>query len=812
MCETLFQKMGRCDGRRGLLKLLAMEIKVDDYEKLGAFYLGRDYDPEAGALLDELTLYDSRDLVTHGVVLGMTGSGKTGLCMALLEEAAMDGVPAVVIDPKGDIANLMLTFPELSAEEFRPWMAPEDAQKKGLSQDELAERTAETWRKGLADWGQGADRVEKLRSQVEINVFTPGSEAGIPVSVLSSLEVPPFEVMDDGAALAERIESTVNSLLTLVGEKEVDAQGSEAVFLSTLFQTCWRRDEGLDLKSLIRYIQKPPFDTIGVLDLDSILSATARGKLAVRFNNVLASPGFQTWLKGPPLDIETMLHTETGKPRISVFSIAHLSDEQRMFFVSLLLNQMVGWMRTQSGTQSLRALLYMDEIYGFLPPIGNPASKVPLMTILKQGRAFGLGALLATQNPVDLDYKALSNIGTWWLGRLQTEQDQARVMDGLDSAAGSEGLDRGEMEKLLAGLKSRVFLMHNVHDDGPVMFHVRWVMSYLRGPLTRRQIKTLMDPLRDRFLGKTSDVSRNPMVQVAQTEKRGRPAVGSGVDEFFEQMEGEAEEVVYCPALLQEAKVTFRHRKSGMEGSRIVREVRPMNERGLSRDETLDISTPLKALDREPEEGIGFAELPGFAMNQKNYSEASKAFVGELYRTARLELMFSQDFGAYSQFGESEGDFRARLGLRARELRDEAVDELRKKFASKLATKERMILRAENRVEREQDQASAATMQAAGSVFGSLLSGLFGGRKRRLSMRSATRAVQQRRDVGRAEKVAEALRDELADLEAELQDEIEEVSAGYDPLLTELEKVEVKPYKKDIKLAACGLLWVPEQR
>ncbi|NNM30698.1 MAG: ATP-binding protein, partial [Akkermansiaceae bacterium] len=433
-----------------------MEIAVADYEKLGRFYLGREYDVKKGELEEGLVLYDSKDLVTHGVVLGMTGSGKTGLCLALLEEAAMDNIPAIVIDPKGDIANLMLTFPEFRPEDFRPWINEDDARKKNISPDEFAGKTAAMWKNGIADWGQSPDRVRRFQDKVDINIFTPGSKAGIPVSILSSLGVPPFEVMDDGELLGERIESTVSSLLSLVGVDADPIQSPEAVLLGAIFNHCWAAEQGLTLESLIRHIQRPPFGKVGVIDLESFMSSKDRQELALRFNNLLASPGFSTWLQGPPLDIQRMMFADDGKPRISIFSIAHLGDTERMFFVSLLLNQMLAWMRSQSGTTSLRAMLYMDEIYGFLPPTANPPSKKPLMTILKQGRAFGLGTLLATQNPVDLDYKALSNIGTWFLGRLQTERDKERVMDGLTSAEG--GMSRKEISKILSGVEKRVFL------------------------------------------------------------------------------------------------------------------------------------------------------------------------------------------------------------------------------------------------------------------------------------------------------------------------------------------------------------------
>src|SRR3990172_8052895 len=173
-----------------------------------------------------------------------------------------------------------------------------------------------------------------------------------------------------------------------------------------------------------------PFGKIGVVDLESFYPAAERTKLSMRLNNLLASPTFASWLEGEPLDVAEMLYTPAGKPRLAIVSIAHLDDAQRMFLVTILLNEGLAWIRTQPGTSSLRAILYMDEVFGFFPPSANPPSKTPMLTLLKQARAYGLGVVLATQNPVDLDYKGLGNAGTWFLGRLQTERDKLRVLYG----------------------------------------------------------------------------------------------------------------------------------------------------------------------------------------------------------------------------------------------------------------------------------------------------------------------------------------------------------------------------------------------
>ncbi len=796
-----------------------------DYEKLGSFYLGKEFDPETKQVQEQLVMYDSKNLVTHGVVLGMTGSGKTGLCIALLEEAAMDNIPAIIIDPKGDISNLLLQFPRLAAEDFRPWINEDDATQKGLSPDDFAAKTADMWKKGLADWGQGPERIRTLKEKVEINIFTPGSKAGIPVSILSSLEAPPFEVVDDGELLGERIESTVSSLLSLVGVDADPIQSPEAILLSNIFAAEWRSERDISLEILIRHIQKPPFDKVGIIDLESFCNSKTRQSLALKFNNLLASPGFSTWLEGPPLDIKQMLHAPGGKPRISIFSISHLSDSERMFFVSLLLNQMLGWMRAQGGTTSLRALLYMDEIYGFLPPTANPPSKKPMMTMLKQARAFGLGCLLATQNPVDLDYKALSNIGTWFLGRLQTERDKLRVLDGLEGAAGSQNakFDRASMERLLSGLGNRIFLMNNVHEDGPVLFHVRWVMSYLTGPLTRGKIKQLMDPKRSGWsvpLQSVSGASRspnaNPMAMGTPTSSTvvpsSRPVVGNGVIEKFLPVAGPTDGVTYRPHLLRVGTVTFSSSKADVEASRKVRKVNPILTDGIDWEEQIPPPLNPENLGNEPSPGAGFAELPGFAMNADNYKQVDKDFSDWLYRNERAEIFASPDLKEYSKIGESEAEFRVRLSHAAREARDEAVEKLRDKTQSKHKTLEGRLRNAEARLSKEKAESSGAKIQAATTVLGGLLGGLLGRKSRRSSSAAISRSTQaykQHQDVSIAEDKIEDIEKQIAELEASLATEIAEIDQAFAPSALKLDTETLKPTLTNVQVDTIGLLWLP---
>ncbi len=808
-----------------------MNIQPEDYESLGKFYLGRNYDLEQKKLEEELVLYDSKDLVTHGVVLGMTGSGKTGLCFALLEEAAMDNIPAIVIDPKGDISNLLLTFPDLAAEDFRPWINEDDARKKGISPDEFAADQAETWRKGLEDWGQSADRIRSFRDKVDLTVYTPGSNSGVPVSILSSLEVPTQQILDDNELFSERIESTVSSLLSLIGVDADPIQDWEHILLSNIFSHCWMDDTGITLETLIRFIQTPPFDKIGVMSLDTVCPEKERLGLAMKMNNLLASPGFSTWLSGEALDIQRMLYTAEGKPRISIFSIAHLNDSERMFFVSLLMNQMLGWMRAQTGTSSLRALLYMDEIYGYLPPTANPPSKKPMMTMLKQARAFGVGLLFATQNPVDLDYKALSNIGTWFLGRLQTERDKMRVLDGLSGASASQNqaFDRKAMENRLSALGARVFLMNNVHDDGPETFHVRWVMSYLRGPMSRKQIQRLMADKREAVTQRLQNsVAAQAAVPVEATPPQPdakkvtvRPRLPRRADEYFvpAQPGANGANIRYIPALIRLGEVRYADSKKSINGMRKLTLINAIDaERGsINWNKSLDLPDEIQAnqLSREALYGASFADLPTDLIQSKLYTSLRKELIDWLYSNDSVTLFRSPAADMYSAMDESENDFRTRLMHSARELRDEKVADLQKRFEKKIQSQEDGVQRAKERLAEQEGQATSAKLDGAIRIGSALLGAVFGKKfsmtKGRTAMAGASRAWKESGDVGRAEEKVDRLNEELKELEAEASREIADLKESLDPMNEKLEQVRITPLKKNCSAKSVGIVWFPRQ-
>jgi hypothetical protein len=683
---------------------------AEDFEKLGVFYLGRPYDLAAKQGGPGWLLYDSKDLVTHAVCVGMTGSGKTGLCLALLEEAAIDNIPAIIIDPKGDLGNLLLTFPSLKGEDFQPWINEDDAKKKGMSASEYANAQAELWTKGLASWQQDGARIQRLRDAVDFAIYTPGSNAGLPVSILKSFAAPSAEVREDAELLRELISTTVTSLLGLLGIEADPIQSREHILLSTIVDHTWKKAEDLDLAALIQAIQSPPLSKIGIMDVDSFFPSKERFALAMKLNNLLAAPGFQAWLEGEALDIQHLLYTAAGKPRMTIFSIAHLNDAERMFFVTLLLSQMVGWMRAQSGTTSLRALLYMDEIFGYFPPVANPPSKRPLMTLLKQARAFGLGVVLATQNPVDLDYKGLANTGTWFIGRLQTERDKARVLEGLEGASVSAGkkFDRGRMEQILAGLGNRIFLMNNVHEDEPVVFETRWCLSYLRGPLTRTQIKILMDPQRAAHFS-TPAATASGGKPGKRVQGGDRPMLPPDVPQYFVPLRGsrpDGSELVYSPMLLGSSQVRFSDAKNATDTTQDVTVLVPISEGAVALDWDHAMAADLAVADLEqaPAEGAQFHPLPASAGKAKSYADWNKDFGGWLFRTQKLELLKSLSTKTVSKPEESERDFRVRLQQSGREQRDKAAESLRQKYAPKIATLQERIRRAEQMKEKQQTE------------------------------------------------------------------------------------------------------------
>ena len=790
---------------------------MQDFEKLGVFYLGRPFDLAEKKAKDSLLLYDSKDLVTHAVCVGMTGSGKTGLCLGLLEEAAIDGIPAIIIDPKGDLSNLLLTFPDLSPQDFAPWVNEGDAAKKGLTIDAYAAQQAELWKNGLAEWEQDGARIKRLRDAAEFRIYTPGSNAGISVSILKSFTAPPETIRQDGELLGERINTTVTSLLGLVGIDADPIRSREHILISNILNQEWSAGKDLDIGTLIQKIQTPSITKIGVMDLDSFFPSKDRFELAMALNHLLASPSFASWMEGDPLDIPTILHTAGGKPRLSIFSIAHLGDAERMFFVSLLLNQVLGWMRAQSGTTSLRAILYMDEIFGYFPPVSNPPSKLPLLTLLKQGRAFGLGVVLTTQNPVDLDYKGLSNAGTWFIGRLQTERDKLRVLEGLEGIAVGTGqnFDRQQMDQLLAGLSTRIFLMNNTHDERPEVFQTRWTMSYLRGPLTRTQIKSLMDPIKARPVERATVA---PVSIPTSPPQKDKPVLPPEILQYYIPVRSSSDanrQLSYRPMLLGAAQIHYTD--SNTIDLTLLAEISdgPIT---LDWNTATPIDVPIEDLQATPEETQArFIDVPAKATKQKAYSTWVKDLATWIYRNHRLELLESPTLDVVSNPGESERDFRVRMQQLARERRDEAVEKLRRKYEPKFAQLEERKRRAEQTVQQQQEQAQGQKYQTAISFGATLLGSLLGRKKASIgtlgrattAARGVSRSMREAEDVDRAEENVAAVAQKLADLEAEFKSETSDLERSFDPQTEELSKVSLKPKKVNIDVKLVALAWAP---
>jgi hypothetical protein len=796
---------------------------MQDYEKLGVFYLGRRWDSAANRPLDQPLLYDDRDLTTHALCVGMTGSGKTGLGVVLLEEAAIDGIPAIVVDPKGDLGNLLLTFPGLSAEDFGPWIDPDAARRAGCSTEDFARQTADRWKAGLAESGQLPERIARLRSAVDMTLYTPASNIGLPLTVMKSFAVPDQATMADEERLREAVAAASAGLLGLLGLDGDPLKSREHILLANIFEHAWRGGRSLDMTELIRAIQSPPMDKVGVIDLESFFAAKERFEFAMQLNNLLASPSFSTWMQGEPLDIQRLLWTSEGKPRLSILSIAHLSDAERMFFVTLVLSELTAWMRRQSGTSSLRALFYMDEIFGYFPPGRNPPSKTPMLTLLKQARAYGLGIVLATQNPVDLDYKGLANCGTWFLGRLQTERDKLRVLDGLEGAATQAGaaFDRAAIDRLLSGLASRVFLMNNVHEDRPVLFQSRWTLSYLRGPLSRDEIarltasaKTGSTPMTDTS---TAVASPAPMISAVGGP---RPVLPPDIVERFVPFRDQVpngEAIVYRPYLYGAAKIHFQQATSRVDLWKEIFLLAPVDA-GVDRDiwARADMTQDeAPELDGEPEPDARFAELPPELSRAKKYSELATWLKDFLYRQQKLPVWTCTSLKETSRPSESEADFRARLAHSAREDRDEAIEKLRRKFAPKLASLAEQLRKAEARVEKEQTQATTQVVNtgisilstAVGAMFGRKLTSVRNINRAAGSVRSAAKIARERQDVEQASATAAAIQARIDALDAEFEQETLELRAAAVPDQLTLEQVTIAPKKSDINVSPITLVW-----
>lgn len=791
-----------------------------DYEKLGVFYLGKEYDELKNKLLENLILYDSKDLTTHALCVGMTGSGKTGLCIGILEEAAIDKIPAIIIDPKGDLSNLLLTFPDLKPGDFKNWISEEEAAKKGITLDQLAEKKASDWEKGLESWGENKDRIKKLKESADFEIYTPGSNAGKQVSVLSSLDPPEEKILNDDFSLRETILGVTSALLNLIGINADSIKSKETILITNIIEFYWKQKKNLTLAELIKAITKPPLSKVGVFDIETFYPSKERFDLAMQINNLLASPGFSGWMEGESFKIQNFFYNKDGKIKHSIFSIAHLNNTERMFFVTLLLNQLINWMRTQPGTTSLRAILYMDEIFGYFPPVANPPSKIAMLTLLKQARAFGLGVVLATQNPVDLDYKGLSNIGTWFIGRLQTEQDKNRVIDGLQSAmeTGGKHYSKDDLNKIISGLESRIFLMNNVHENAPVIFQTRWVMSFLCGPLTRVQISELMKDKKD-DLEKTK--SKSEPIN-SKNISQSRPIIPSQINQKIVPLRltkpGDNYALLYKPFLFGSAIVNIKSSKNKIDHNLNINSFFSHNQNSIEWKNAVNIQLAPEDFLKEPEEkSAGFASLQSDLLDPKNYSGWEKDFENYLYREISISIYTNENTGLSSKPEETEKDFRIRLTQSLRELRDNEVEKLRNKYEKETKSFEEKIRKAQQKLENENQQYDQKKIQTIVSIGSTILGALFGRKtfsrtnanRVGSTISKASRAYQEKQDIAQVQEDIKNYNLKIEELNNKLEEEIKEISANYDPDNIKLDKAELKPRKSGIDVKEISLAWLP---
>jgi len=831
------------------------------------FYLGRKYDPISQTVTDEKITYDPADLTTHAVVTGMTGSGKTGLCISLLEEAALQGIPAIIIDPKGDLTNLVLHFPDLAPQDFQPWIDPDMARRSGKTLDQLAMDASSSWREGLQEWDIPPERVLALKNAVQFAIYTPGSDAGIPVSVLTSLAAPGLDWRENREMLREKIVSTVTALLGLVGYQDIDPiRSREHILLSNIFESAWSQGRDVELTELVLQTQTPPFEKLGAFPVETFFPAKDRMELAMVLNNILAAPAFETWREGQDLNVASLLYTEDGRPRHSIFYLAHLADAERMFFVTLLLSAVESWMRTQSGATSLRALLYMDEIFGYMPPQRNPPSKQPLLRMLKQARAFGLGLLLATQNPVDVDYKALSNAGTWFVGKLQTEQDKNRLLDGLESAAG--GFPRNEFDKLISTLGKRVFILHNIHAKQPELFQTRWAMNFLAGPITRTQIPDLNKLAGSIGDGTTivrgpapaaaslsafqpvsvvtprstpAEAPPNPPMANLQSQTANRksdlegsqtkPPIPAWIKEYFLPQNYSLPEafsaanrsmppevvidgVVYRPGLLASAQVRILDRKLGVD-SEITRSVlvQSVDKRGVVRWEENPYSgTALDQIDTSPVPGARFSTIDSPLNNTKLMTSLQKDFSDWVFRNSSVRARANQALKVYAGPDVSQADFVRACAEAARDARDAEIAKKTAQLDRQLKTLQDKLTREERELREDESELSNRKLEEAGTHLENI-TGLFGGRRKasRLSSSLTKRRMteQAKSDVEESITAIDQFKQQIAELEKRREEVVAEINNRWGNVVNESTEVIVTPKKTDVFVNLFGLVWMP---
>ena len=770
------------------------------YEKLGLFYLGKDIDKQSMEATEALTLLKNKNFTTHAAIIGMTGSGKTGLGVGIIEEAVIDNIPSIIIDPKGDMGDLCLTDPTFSSETFEPWVADE-AKSKEANVDEYAKKISSVWKEGIESWGQDTQRVQKFHD-VKKTIYTPGSSAGVSINVMSSLDVPPSQILEESDTFASYLKSTTTSLLSLVGVDADPLESKEYILLAQIITKSWLAGENLSIEGIIGKILNPSFKKIGVLPLDDFYPQEDRFKLATKFNSLLASPSFSLWLQGESLDIQKLLYDENGKAKVAIFSISHLNDDERMFFVTLLLNKYIAWMRRQSGTSALKTLLYMDEIFGFFPPTKNPPSKEPMLLLLKQARAFGVGVVLSTQNPVDLDYKGLSNIGTWFIGRLQTTQDIQRVIDGLEGKVGSN-FEKNEIKNLLANLQKRTFFLKSAHLDDIRLFTTRWVMSYLKGPLKKDEIALLMKD--QKALQSVEAKSVESMAKESYT-LQSYQNIDASIPQYYEP--DASQQNLFTPTLCAKTKIHFYQQRRGIDVDRVLELFMPLDEKqqSISWEDAIEEELGFERFPHVAPSNAKFHPLPDVVLEDKRLSKAIKELKETLYREQNLELLRCISPKLESKVGETRSDFMVRLQDMLNDKKEIEIEKLQVRYAKKEKTLLDRLTRAKERVSKEAADSTGSIIEAGIAVLGALF-GRPTPTKIGRAVSKGGKILKERGDMSRAEERMVMIEEEIESLEYELEDKIDALHEKYSADNCEIETFSIKPRKSDIDVEMCAVVW-----
>jgi hypothetical protein len=763
-------------------------------------YLGLDIDDASRATLD------MDHLTTHAVCVGMTGSGKTGLGIVVLEELARRGVSLLVIDLKGDMVDLLLNFPSFAAADFAPWVPADEIEDR--ERKLVAAEQAEFWRHGLEASGLGPDDLLAVREGVQWQLLTPGAGSVAPLDILPALSAPEgWDPAGDPDAATDRVNGVTSALLSLVGRGGDPLSDRDHVLTASVILERWRRRETLDLAALLASLVNPPMDTLGALSVESFYPRDERMKLVMALNTLLASPAFAAWTEGVPLDMDLLLGRD-ATPRASIVSVAHLDETQRLFVIALLTSELVAWMRRQPAHAGLRALLYMDEVQGIMPPYPrNPPTKQPLLTLFKQGRAYGVGAWVATQNPVDLDYKVLGNAGVKLVGRLITDRDRERALEGLDLARLPDGR---RADEIVAGLGKREFLLTDVRAKQRARsFGSRWAMSYLRGPVTL----TEMGPL----LGREDSIP-SPATESAERKrstggKRGQPpplAVEITVG-FDPDASGEAIASVLVRNRLSVQRTTLGLYRQLEEVWRF-----PIGGDGSVGWEEAQILPEMPALFEKPPEGLRFpAAAPGTMSSE--LEKAGSAFTA--WRARRpLMLLVNEKLKLVANEGEPRDAFLSRCVAAADRADDSTQDRTRKRYEGRIKTLGKRLKRERDELDRDQAQLESRRVEEKMGMLEGLFSVLMGSRSISSASRKAVSKMKTAAGKRRMRQTAEAavieseneierLEIEIESLAGELQDEIDRIGAESEKLAEEIKEKAIRAKKADIEVLDLILVW-----